>query len=103
MKLPEDFHEVVESCLASTTSISGRIEDFGAETFIGVKTLHAARMSRGEYCALRGWDLPVDENGEDQGMIVQYAEGDKSNVPGFTGYVSWSPLEVFEKSYRRVG
>jgi hypothetical protein len=60
-------------------------------------------MSRGVYNALRGWTVPSSENPEDEGYLVEYTDGQTSNLVGFTGYVSWSPKEVFEKAYRQVG
>ena len=48
---------------------------------------------------LRGWDLPADENGADEGYLVEYADGGAGNVPEVTGYVSWSPKGVFLKAY----
>ena len=55
-------------------------------------------MDRQAYNDLRGWKLPEDENGEDLGYLIEDTASD-SNVPGFTGYVSWSPRGLFEKSY----
>lgn len=68
-------------------------------THVGTKVIHAMPMSRGAYNALRGWDLPLDENATDEGYLVEYADGGESNVPGFAGYVSWSPKDVFDRSY----
>jgi hypothetical protein len=31
--------------------------------------------------------------------LVQYADGGAPNVEGFTGYISWSPQDVFERAY----
>lgn len=35
--------------------------------FIGVKLINAKPMSRLEYNQFHGWELPVDENGADEG------------------------------------
>lgn len=67
---------------------------------IGVKLINAQPMTRLAYNKLRGWELPADERGEDEGFLVEYLDGGLANVPGFTGYVSWSPKGVFERSYR---
>ncbi|MBS1079086.1 hypothetical protein JK166_00075 [Gluconobacter kondonii] len=56
-------------------------------------------MHRQAYIDLRGWSLPADEDGADEGFLVQYADQDQENVPGFTGYISWSPKDVFERAY----
>lgn len=60
-----------------------------AQTYIGTKLLKAEPCTRAEYCKYREWDVPADENGEDTGMIVQYADG----------YVSWTPTPQFEEAY----
>lgn len=67
--------------------------------YIGTKVVHAKPMNRAEYNKLRGWSLPSDENPEDPGYLVEYTEGGSANHPDYKGYVSWSPKDVFEKSY----
>lgn len=57
-------------------------------------------MTRAEYNTFRGWQLPQDENGKDDGYLVEYIDGGKPNVPEYKGYVSWSPKEQFENAYR---
>lgn len=69
-------------------------------TYIGTKTIKATPMNREDYNALRGWTVPVDENPADEGFLVEYTDGGKSNVEGYEGYVSWSPTDVFEQSYK---
>ncbi|HEN1222705.1 TPA: DUF2829 domain-containing protein, partial [Klebsiella pneumoniae] len=39
---------------------------------IGVKLINAFPMTRHEYNAFRGWQLPTDENGADEGYLVEY-------------------------------
>lgn len=68
--------------------------------FIGTKIVIAEAMSRAAYNAFRGWQLPADENGADEGYLVEYQDGGKPNVPGRAGYVSWSPKEQFDNAYR---
>lgn len=60
--------------------------------YLGVKQVKAQAMTRGEYCDSKGWELPDNENGEDEGMQVTYEDG----------YVSWSPIDVFNKAYRPI-
>lgn len=67
--------------------------------FSGKKRVFAEPMSRGAYNALRGWQVPADENGEDPGYLVEYLDGGKPNDPRFKGYISWSPAEVFDATY----
>lgn len=73
------------------------------QTYIGTKVVHAVPMTRQEYNDFRGWVLPVDEDGSDAGFLVQYTDGGKGNVPGFSGYISWSPSDVFLGSYGLIG
>jgi hypothetical protein len=61
--------------------------------FIGTKTLLANPMTLGDYNIHRGWTIPEDEDPNKEGYIVQYADN----------YVSWSPKEAFEESYRSDG
>ena len=63
------------------------------------KTVKARPMSRGDYNALQGWDLPANENPADEGYLVEYLDGGKPNHPDFSCYISWSPKDVFEKGY----
>lgn len=66
---------------------------------IGTKLIKASPMNRKAYNDLRGWTVPADENPADDGFLVEYLDGGKANVPGFEGYVSWSPKGVFENAY----
>lgn len=68
--------------------------------FIGTKVVLAEPMTRADWCAFRGWQLPADENGDDEGYLVECTDGGKPNVPGRAGYVSWSPKEQFDNAYR---
>lgn len=62
----------------------------GMRAYIGTKILGAKPMTRGAYNDFHGWDLPADEDGSDDGYVVQYEDG----------YVSWSPAAKFEEAYR---
>ena len=70
------------------------------KTFIGTKMILARPMGRGEYNTYRGWEIPADENPLDEGFLVEYPDGGKSNHPAHSGYISWSPKDVFERAYR---
>lgn len=67
---------------------------------IGLKLVDAKPMNRLDYNKYRGWELPADENGDDEGYLVEYLDGGVSNHPNHKGYISWSPKDVFIKSYR---
>ena len=58
--------------------------------YIGTKLIKAKPMNRGEYNQYRGWQIPADENPEDEGYLVKYSDG----------YESWSPAKQFEEAYR---
>jgi hypothetical protein len=68
--------------------------------YFGTKQILARSMTRQEYNDYRGWQLPADENGADEGFLVEYADGGPSNHPSHKGYISWSPKDVFERSYQ---
>ena len=71
-------------------------------TYIGTKLINAKPMTRQQYNDFRGWPLPEDENGDDAGFLVEYIDGGKANTKQYSGYVSWSPDEVFNNSYRAI-
>lgn len=73
------------------------------QSFIGTKLINAKPMSRQEYNDFRGWELPADEDGSDEGYLVEYVDGGQANTDQFKGYVSWSPKEVFERAYKASG
>ncbi|WP_408592047.1 DUF2829 domain-containing protein [Paracoccus marcusii] len=69
---------------------------------IGTKLIDARPMTRQAYNDYRGWPLPADENGADEGYLVEYLDGGQANHPDHAGYISWSPADVFDKAYRPV-
>lgn len=68
--------------------------------FIGTKMVIATPMNRQQYNDYRDWPLPDDEDGADDGYLVEYTDGGKPNHPNHTGYISWSPKEQFDAAYR---
>lgn len=70
--------------------------------YIGTKEINAIPMNRQEYNDFRGWKLPDDEDGTDEGYLVEYVDGGKANTPQYAGYVSWSPKAVFERAYKSI-
>lgn len=70
--------------------------------YVGTKAVKALPMNRGEYNDYRGWNHPNDENVTDEGYLVEYLDGGASNHPKHKGYISWSPKDVFERSYKKV-
>ena len=69
---------------------------------IGTKLINAKPMTRAEYNIFRGWGLPADENGFDDGFLVEYVDGGAANTEEYSGYVSWSPKDVFERAYKPI-
>ena len=80
-----------------------KIDTDAMPIYQGTKTLKAHPMTRGEYNAYRGWHAPVDEDMSERGYLVEYTDGGKANDRRHAGYISWSPADVFEKTYRLAG
>ena len=72
------------------------------QKYIGVKEIKAAPMRRGDYNTYRGWEIPVDENPNDDGFLVEYIDGERANHHDHAGYITWSPKSVFERAYRGI-
>ena len=69
------------------------------ELFIGTKLVKLKSMNRAEYNEYRGWELSGDEDGTDEGYLVEYTDGGKPNHPSHEGYISWSPKEQADAAY----
>lgn len=70
---------------------------------VGTKRILASPMTRAAYNDYRGWELPANENGADEGFLVEYLDGGAPNDPRHVGYISWSPADVFLREYRPDG
>lgn len=70
--------------------------------YIGTKVIGAIPMNRGDYNRYRNWLLPENEDGADEGYLVEYADGGKGNDSRHVGYISWSPKPQFELAYRET-
>ncbi len=70
--------------------------------FYGTKKIAAGAMTRKAYNDYRGWELPDDEVGTDDGYLVEYLDGGAGNHPAHKGYISWSPKAQFEAAYQPV-
>ena len=70
------------------------------QKYIGTKIIMALAMSRLAYNEYRGWALPADENGADEGYLVEYTDGGTPNHPAHAGYISWSPKAQLDAAYR---
>lgn len=70
------------------------------KSYLGTKAILAQPMTLGEYNSYRGWDMPENEEPETPGYFIEYTDGGKPNHPDHKGYISWSPADVFERSYK---
>lgn len=68
--------------------------------YIGTKVISSTPMTRAEYNEYRGWDLPGNEDGMDDGYLVEYRDGGKANDSRHAGYISWSPKAQHDAAYR---
>lgn len=66
---------------------------------IGTKLVKLQPMNRQEYNDYRGWQLPADEDGADEGYLVE-SSSEKPNDQRHEGYISWSPKAQAEAAYR---
>ena len=71
------------------------------KTFVGTKTIKAIPMNRKAYNKYRGWKNQTNEKTDLEGYLVEYPDSE-SNHKDHRGYISWSPKEVFEKSYKCI-
>jgi len=71
-------------------------------SYIGTKQVNARPMNRADYNVYRGWTLPDNEDGADDGYLVEYVDGGKPNDPRHAGYISWSPKAQFDAAYRET-
>lgn len=73
------------------------------KVLFGGKLVTAYAMTRKEYNVLRGWDLPFDENGDDEGFLLNSLTNSKPNTDFLDGYVSWVTKEQKEVEFRETG
>jgi hypothetical protein len=66
------------------------------------KQVKAIPMNRQKYNDYRGWDLPDDEDGSDNGYLIECLDGVESNHRDHKGYISWSPKEQFDNGYSDI-
>lgn len=68
-------------------------------SFESHKIVKRCVMTRADYNTYRGWELPEDECGSDEGYLVEYTDGGEPNHAYHTGYISWSPKAQFDAGY----
>lgn len=70
--------------------------------YLGTKEVSAKPMTRGEYNDYRGWQIPENEDPNEQGYLIEYQDGGKSKDSRHAGYISWSPADVFNRAYAPI-
>lgn len=70
------------------------------QQYIGTKLVTSTPMNRADYNTYRGWTLPENEDGSDDGYLVEYQDGGKPNDSRHAGYISWSPKAQHDAAYR---
>lgn len=60
----------------------------------------AEPMTRGAYNNLRNWALSPDENGDDEGYLIERTiDGIEPNHSAFKGHITWMPEALFNRTY----
>lgn len=54
---------------------------------------YLAPITRQDYNSYRGWSTPNDEDGADEGFLLEII-GTESNDSRHDGYISWIPVEI---------
>ena len=72
------------------------------DVYVSHKKVKPTPMTRQEWVDYRNWDLPEDEDGNDEGYLVEYLDGGKPNHPDHEGYISWTPKAQFDNGYTKV-
>lgn len=71
------------------------------DNYIGTKSVNGSPLTKAKYCKLRGWPVPVNEDPDEEGYLVEYPHSTPNNEQ-FCGYITWSPKIPFEDAYRDV-
>ena len=73
-----------------------------SQIYVNTAKVLAHPMTRLVYNKLRGWELPEDENGADEGFLLEHLNSVTTNHPDFDHYINWVPKEEFEANYAPV-
>lgn len=65
------------------------------QTYQITKQVQAQPMTRLQYNDYRNWQLPSDEDGADEGYLIEDMNA-PSNHPDHKGYISWMPKAIFD-------
>ena len=64
--------------------------------YTSYKEVYAEPMNRLDYNNYRGWQLPADEDGSDEGYLVTLNKG------LINEHISWSPEDIFQATHTEV-
>lgn len=67
----------------------GKWDLAGMSTYQAYALVSAKEVTRQQYCAMRGWKLPADENGADAGFVIQGVDGD----------ITWKLASIFHRDH----
>jgi len=68
--------------------------------YMGTKEVLTKSMNRLEYNNYRGWELPSNEDGTDEGMLIEEVNSIIVNDNRHKGYISWLPMDMFINTYK---
>lgn len=75
-------------------------ESKNMQRYEGTKAVLATAMTRVVYNHYRGWKMPIGENPDDEGYLVEYEDSQTKNHENHDNYISWSPKDVFDRAYK---
>lgn len=78
------------------------MRDIPSATYEGTKQVLAWPMNKDEYNKYRDWTTPPDEGPNEPGYLIEYLDGGKRNDPRHPGYISWTPADVFDRTYKTI-
>lgn len=85
-------------------NLNVKVEEGLMLDYIGTKKIKAVLTTKREYYDYRGWNVPEDEDPNEEVYLVEYEVDPKSkpNHDSHRGYISMSPKHVFEKAYNLI-
>ncbi|MDW2645940.1 hypothetical protein RYZ59_20495 [Citrobacter sp. HN-141] len=68
------------------------------QAFASISIVNAIPMTRQAYNDMRGWKLPENENGKDEGYLVEQIDFNSVD-----SHVTWVPKDAFERHHLAMG
>ena len=72
------------------------------QKYAGTMQVWAKEMTRAEYNDYRGWVLPDDEDGSDEGYLIEEISDAPANFKLHKGPICWKTKEQFKASFKEV-